>query len=272
MLSNYFNNIINYINEHFVSGDFWFDTNKVIDSHIKKIKFTAKAIKDNNIIDNQSTKSKYIQERQIKKIIKSQDKKEKLWQAEMIRIEKDKRHTEITTIQKEKLKIESEDKKQQDNIFQNLLTNLILDNKDKRQENRIHYTFIDKENNKENNINNKREYKYPQNKESNNQYNRKLLDPNTPMGYVSLMFENLDINKLFIKHNIILKHLKVNDTLYIKSFILNNEKSEYACDNMGENVVIVFREKNDSFLEIIAENILGDRDYMHIINGRLINY
>ncbi|MDI9354987.1 MAG: hypothetical protein QM532_02060 [Cyanobium sp. MAG06] len=93
-----------------------------------------------------------------------------------------------------------------------------------------------------------------------------------PQGYVKMVFNNIDIAMLYIKHNIILKYIKIDDNLYVKSFILNHNKDEYLCHNNGENLCIYFKQKNDSILEICAENIIGDREYLHIINGKLIDY
>ena len=129
-------------------------------------------------------------------------------------------------------------------------------------EHNSHFLYLNKSNNNNNKIH----------KTITERENKTELTSSVPIGYVKMHLENIDITMLFVKHNIIIKYIKVNDINYIKSFLINKESAEYNCYNNNENVCVYFKERNDAMLEICAENIIGEKDFIHIINGRIINY
>ncbi len=97
------------------------------------------------------------------------------------------------------------------------------------------------------------------------------LDSNIPpVGYIRLYLEGIDINQLFLKHNITLKYLDLGGKLYIKSFILGQENREIDCYSEGENQSISIKKKNDSQLSVKLLELGGGVQDIAIVNGVII--
>ncbi len=96
-------------------------------------------------------------------------------------------------------------------------------------------------------------------------------DVATPHGYVKLYLNNIDINKLFLKHNITLKYLNIGNELFIKSFILGNENKEIDCFHLGENESITIEKHNNSIIYIKVKETSGQEISLSIVNGIVLN-
>ncbi|MDQ5957118.1 MAG: hypothetical protein QG614_92, partial [Patescibacteria group bacterium] len=81
-----------------------------------------------------------------------------------------------------------------------------------------------------------------------------------PSGYIRLILKDIDVNTLFLKHNITLKYITANNKMYIKSFILGNEGKEIDCYNIGENESLTIDKENNSIIKIILKEIGGKEE------------
>jgi hypothetical protein len=88
--------------------------------------------------------------------------------------------------------------------------------------------------------------------------------------YVPLTFENINIDSLYIKHKILLKYIKLNQKMYIKSIVFKKIDTEIGCYNQGENAEIIFKKESDSLLQIIAKEKTGKRVSIFVINGKIV--
>jgi hypothetical protein len=97
--------------------------------------------------------------------------------------------------------------------------------------------------------------------------NQKEICPN---GYIKLNLENIDTNELFIKHNITLKYIQVENNMYIKSILLVNDDKELDCFSVGENHSLKIKKENNSILKLFIQEINGNVDEIMIVNGRVV--
>lgn len=97
------------------------------------------------------------------------------------------------------------------------------------------------------------------------------VDPDSaPIGYIRLFLNGIDVNTLFLKHNITLKYITLGDKMYIKSFILGNDGKEIDCYNIGENESLTIIRENNSIVKIILKEISGNHDEITIVNGAIL--
>ena len=92
-----------------------------------------------------------------------------------------------------------------------------------------------------------------------------------PSGYIKLFLEYIDINQIFIKHNITLTYLDLGGQKYIKSFILGNEAKEVDCYSEGENESLTIKKDNNSIIKIILKEKNGNVSEFSVVNGIVIN-
>jgi hypothetical protein len=111
------------------------------------------------------------------------------------------------------------------------------------------------------------------NKESDKEYEKDGEDRSKsliPAGYIKLFLENTNTNELFIKHNITLKYLQVENNMYIKSMLLVNDDRELDCFSLGENHSLTIKKENNSILKLFTQEINGKIDEVIIVNGRVV--
>ncbi len=104
-------------------------------------------------------------------------------------------------------------------------------------------------------------------KDRNPQINKEVF----PTGYIKLNLENIDTNELFIKHNITLKYIQVENNMYVKSILLVNDDRELDCFSVGENHSLTIKKENNSILKMFIQEINGNMDEVMIVNGRVVS-
>ena len=100
--------------------------------------------------------------------------------------------------------------------------------------------------------------------------NHEPMMSSTPAGYIKLFLENTNTNELFIKHNITLKYIQIENNLFIKSVLLVNDDRELDCFSVGENESLTITKENNSILKLSIRELNGNTDQIMIVNGRVV--
>ncbi len=99
-------------------------------------------------------------------------------------------------------------------------------------------------------------------------------DDYVPQGYIRLILKDIDVNQIFLKHNMTLKYLEIEKEggkqKYIKSFILGSEGREMDCYSVGENMSLTIEKHNSSILNLKLKEISGREENLSIVNGVII--
>lgn len=112
---------------------------------------------------------------------------------------------------------------------------------------------------------------------------KNLEESKIPAGYIKLFLEEIDINQLFLKHNITLKYIEIIDEelfkntsirkadKYIKSFILGNMDREIDCYSNGENESLTILKQNASIINVTLQEKIGTLEKIIVVNGVVID-
>ena len=112
---------------------------------------------------------------------------------------------------------------------------------------------------------------------------KNLEESKIPAGYIKLFLEEIDINQLFLKHNITLKYVEIIDEelfkntsirkadKYIKSFILGNMDREIDCYSNGENESLTILKQNASIINVTLQEKIGTLEKIIVVNGVVID-
>lgn len=92
-----------------------------------------------------------------------------------------------------------------------------------------------------------------------------------PNGYIDLYLININVDELFLKHNITLQYLDINGGKYIKEIKLSNQGRELDCFADGENKSLTMEKISSTQLLITLEESSGNVEKIIIINGKIIN-
>ena len=112
---------------------------------------------------------------------------------------------------------------------------------------------------------------------------KNLEENKIPAMYIKLFLEDININQLFLKHNITLKYIEIIDEelfknsgirkadKYIKSFILGNMDREIDCYSNGENESLIISKQNASITNITLQEKSGTLEKIIVVNGVIID-
>lgn len=90
-----------------------------------------------------------------------------------------------------------------------------------------------------------------------------------PNGYIDCKLENISVEGLHQKYNIVLKSISIEERVFVQSLILLNEPKEFDCWADGENISIDIKEIDDNLLAISVKEKSGAVEKFYIRDGRI---
>ncbi len=90
-----------------------------------------------------------------------------------------------------------------------------------------------------------------------------------PAEYIECKLENISIEGLHQKYNIVLKSISIENKLFVQSLILLNEPKEFDCYADGENTSIEIKEIDDNLLSVLVKEKSGNQEKFYIRDGKI---
>lgn len=90
-----------------------------------------------------------------------------------------------------------------------------------------------------------------------------------PAEYIECKLENISVEGLHQKYNIVLKSISIENKLFVQSLILLNEPKEFDCYADGENASIEIKEIDDNLLSVLVKEKTGNQEKFYIRDGKI---
>jgi DNA-directed RNA polymerase beta' subunit len=90
-----------------------------------------------------------------------------------------------------------------------------------------------------------------------------------PAEYIDCKLENISVEGLHQKYNIVLKSISIENKLFVQSLILLNEPKEFDCYADGENASIEIKEIDDNLLSVLVKEKSGNQEKFYIRDGKI---
>lgn len=90
-----------------------------------------------------------------------------------------------------------------------------------------------------------------------------------PAEYIECKLENISVEGLHQKYNIVLKSISIDSKLFVQSLILLNEPKEFDCYADGENASIEIKEIDDNLLSVVVKEKSGKQEKFYIRDGKI---